>query len=131
MHQFKTYLPVLLWFLLITVLSLTPAVQLPSVPFLTSDKLAHAFFYGVFAWLMLRGYRRSAKNGWNLPTAACVFCALSSIYGALMEVFQYVFIPGRYFELGDMLANTFGAIVGVLLYALLQRKRFLATQGIL
>jgi VanZ family protein len=37
---------------------------------------------------------------------------LSTFYGVLMEFVQYAFIPGRFYEYDDMLANAIGAVIG-------------------
>ena len=45
-----------------------------------------------------------------------VFTALISIgYGMLMEVLQYFVVPGRYGESLDVLANTIGVLITVVL----------------
>lgn len=107
----KAYWPALLWLLFITGLSVMPGVQLPSFQLFSSDKLAHAVVYGVLTWLLLRAYYRShqAFSG-NVP--AFVICCISISYGILMEFVQYQFIPGRFYEVDDMLANAFGCVVG-------------------
>jgi len=41
-----------------------------------------------------------------------------------MEFVQFAFVPGRYYEYGDMLANTLGALLGLSLFIpLLRQKR--------
>jgi VanZ family protein len=86
-------------------LSLVPRVELP-VDFWNADKLYHCAAYGWLALLPVIGFadRRTALSA-----------ALSMIpLGLLLEVGQY-FIPGRMFSIPDILANTLGVILGVLL----------------
>jgi VanZ family protein len=66
------------------------------------DKWAHALVYGVLAALIYR----STSHKW-------VALGLSTAYGIAMEVVQYAFFPGRYFEIWDALANFMGAIAAI------------------
>lgn len=107
----KAFLPAFLWLLLITILSVMPGVQLPSFHLFAADKLAHAAVYGVLTWLLLRAYvltRQVPLTRWK----QALLLGLSTFYGVLMEFVQYAFIPGRFYEYDDMLANAIGAVMG-------------------
>lgn len=108
--QIKHFFPALAWLVFVTVLSTMPGVQLPRFSLIGTDKLGHAFVYGVLVWLVLRGVARAgaARSAW-IGFAAFAF---SAGYGAFMEWVQGTFFPGRFFEWDDMIANTFGAAVG-------------------
>lgn len=110
----KAYWPALLWLVIITILSVMPNVQLPSFNLFSMDKLAHAGVYGIFTWLMLRGYwkMKGTPDNKNIIVIACI----SIFYGVLMEFVQFAFIPGRFYEIDDMLANAFGSIVVLALF---------------
>lgn len=114
------YVPAFLWLLLITALSVMPGVQLPSFSLFATDKLAHAIVYAMLTWLMLRAYQRS-RNSRILSWKEWIFPVLSTAYGVLMEFVQYAFIPGRFYEYDDMLANAFGAFFGGLCFQLYQK----------
>jgi VanZ family protein len=103
----KPYLPALLWLLLVTGASIMPSVQLPKFELLAPDKFGHAFAYCVLTVLLLRGYAGAtpARPAW---TAA----AFSMLWGVLMEYVQFFFLPGRFYEYDDMLANGVGALIG-------------------
>lgn len=107
----KAYLPAFLWVLFITGLSVMPGIQLPSFQLFSADKLAHAFVYGVLTWLLLRAQLRtgSLQSGFWVEI---IICCISIAYGILMEFVQYTFIPGRFYEIDDMLANAFGCVMG-------------------
>lgn len=107
----KNYWPVFLWLLFITGLSVMPGVQLPSFQLFSADKLAHAFVYGVLTWLLLRSYTRIGPGRAGILPQV-VICGISVFYGILMEFVQYAFIPGRFYEIDDMLANAFGCLIG-------------------
>ena len=41
---------------------------------------------------------------------------VSIIYGIGMEVIQYTFFPGRFFEIPDIIANIIGSFLGLYLF---------------
>lgn len=93
-------------------LSLLPRVDLP-VDFWNADKLYHCAAYSWLALLPVIGFS-------DRRTALCA--ALSMILlGLLLEVGQY-FIPGRMFSVPDILANTLGVILGILLGNYLRKR---------
>lgn len=113
----KAYLPALLWLLLITGLSVMPGVQLPAFHLFSADKLAHAVVYGVLTWLLLRANTRTRQAPLSFGKEIVVLC-LSTIYGVFMEFVQFAFIPGRFYEYDDMLANAFGSVMGWVFFRL-------------
>ena len=88
------------WMLLITVLSLVPT---PGGALAVSDKLAHFGVYFATALLAV------ALLGLKGMSPVVLGCAGVVLYGALIEVAQY-FLPYRSFSVGDMAANTGGAL---------------------
>lgn len=82
------------------------------------DKVVHFAMYAVLAGLLLWATRGSR------PTALAVLATLLvvSAYGALDEWHQQ-FIPGRTMELGDWLADSFGALLGAAAAAFTIRAR--------
>jgi VanZ family protein len=114
-----------LWLLFITGLSVMPGVQLPSFQLFSSDKLAHAFVYGVLTYLSLRTNARVGPprvNRWNEVIILCI----SAFYGVLMEFVQYAFIPGRFYEVDDMLANAFGCVLGWVVFRFFMKKNIIS-----
>ena len=98
---------------LVTWLSLMPSAMVPSSPVRIPhlDKIAHTCFYlgfTILAWWMVssRLKPRTARR-WVVITAFG--------YGAMLEILQYLMKGGRAFSLGDMAANGFGVLLGVLL----------------
>ena len=49
---------------------------------------------------------------------------ISIIYGIGMEVVQYTFFPGRFFEIPDIIANIIGSILGLYLFKRFFNKNF-------
>ncbi len=111
----KNYRLAFLWLLLITAISTLPNPQLPDLHLFSADKVVHAGVYAVLAWLVLRGFSRF-KNRAATEREHLLIFGLTAGYGVLMEFVQYAFIPGRYYEYGDMLANALGAGVAAALF---------------
>jgi VanZ family protein len=112
----KVYWPAWAWLALVTAMSVMPGVPMPKFNLFSADKLGHAVAYGVLTWLMLRGYTQlHGAASWK---TACYLGALAAAYGVLMEFVQGTFFPNRFFEIDDMLANTAGVVVAVLLLRL-------------
>ena len=103
------------WALLIEVLVLWP--NPPDVPqgwnlfwsdFVQTDKLVHAFLFAVLAVLIVRVLIVAARPWW-------LSFAASTAFGAFTEIQQH-FIPSRAMEFGDFLADTAGAVVGLVAF---------------
>jgi VanZ family protein len=93
-------------------LSLLPRVDLP-VDFWNADKLYHCAAYSWLALLPVIGF-----SDWRTALTAA-FSMI--ILGLLLETGQY-FIPGRMFSVPDILANTLGVILGILLGNYLRKR---------
>ena len=79
-----------------------------------SDKLVHLFLYTLFSFLLLIENKKSKRN---------IFLLLFAIiYGILMELLQHFFTSYRSFEFYDILANSFGAILGFILFTQIRTK---------
>jgi VanZ family protein len=107
----KYYLYPLLWLIFVTGLSVMPGVQLPKFDLFSSDKLAHAFVYGVLCILILYGWKGIQRKPLIWAPVLMAVC-ISAAYGIMMEFVQYAFIPGRMYEVDDMIANAAGAMTG-------------------
>lgn len=117
----KNYIPALIWLLIVTGMSVTPNMQLPKFDLFATDKLGHLAAYGLLMWLLLWGNRRSAGRRPDWKTGLALF-AFSSGYGILMEFVQGAFIPGRFYEVDDMIANAAGAALAWAVYRLFERN---------
>jgi VanZ like family len=97
--------PVVLWMAVIFVGS--SLARLPAIPGGFSDKTAHASEYAVFGFLLARGL---AGPRWLSITlrSACAAVVLATLYGVTDE-FHQRFVPGRDFEVRDMMADAAGS----------------------
>jgi VanZ family protein len=98
--------------------------RLPDIPGGFSDKTAHAAEYAVLGVLLARAL---AGPGWLSLRFPSVVAAtvLAALYGVSDECHQ-LFVPGRNFEVRDMMADAAGASVatGVLwLLGIIRRNR--------
>jgi VanZ family protein len=114
MRNFLRYwLPLIAYCLLIFVQSSSELpVELPGVPYL--DKVLHAGGYGLLGILFYRAYRSRwpSASGWTMANASLLSAAF---YGMTDEIHQY-FVPGRSADPWDWLADTIGAMLGVVAY---------------
>lgn len=101
------------WAITLAVLSLAPSSRLPKIhswsDLITVDKFAHALVYAIFAVLLYQ----VLKTKVNSPKLLALFIAAS--YGAFMEFLQHISATGRTYEFADMIANTAGALLAMVL----------------
>lgn len=102
------------WGIAILLLSTVGGVKPPRImpDLLEPDKLAHAAAYCVLATLVTWGFARNGYSFWKAVLWSTLF---SITYGVTMELLQYQFFPNRYFKVWDMVANTTGCLISILL----------------
>ncbi|MDX9918204.1 MAG: VanZ family protein [Gudongella sp.] len=81
-------------------------------------KYAHFFAYLLLSGLVLNALRLSLHRSWGYRAVIAV--AVCVLYAASDEIHQ-IFVPGRSAQLRDVLIDTSGALVGIVIYALLLR----------
>jgi VanZ family protein len=121
----KNWILPAIWLLIITGLSVMPGAQIPKIHLFSMDKLGHLLAYGVLCGLVLRAAQPNRTNWRSRAIWAILF---ASMYGILMEIIQFSFVPGRFYEYADMMANAFGALLGACLYLLGRMFKFQGTQ---
>jgi VanZ family protein len=114
------------WALLVALLSLMPGDDMPDKNWLGipgADKMAHAFFYFIFALLVSA---KMSKNQIPKLNKTMPWPFVSAIlYGGMMELLQDLTQSGRQPEWADIIANTLGAGAGVLFYPFLMKIRLI------
>jgi VanZ family protein len=94
--------------------------SVPDVPDLlpgaSSDKLAHGIVYSGLGFLLARALTAARPERLGLRLTATVVL-LAVLYGLSDEVHQ-LFVPGRAFELRDLLADLIGSALGAGAYRL-------------
>lgn len=107
------------WALLIFVLSSIPHISTPGFfSFSNSDKIAHLGMYMPLGFLLFY-----ALEEWPCFTGKATInqaLIIGSLYGLSDEVHQ-LFVPGRYFDLGDLLADSSGIFFGCISYLFIKK----------
>lgn len=115
----------ILWALFILILSLISGDSIPDVnvwDWISIDKLAHAFMYGTLVFLLTTGLKRQYSNGWLRYYAKSTAFWIGMFYGLLLEIMQLLMNMDRYFEIGDIIANTIGCILGIIGFVVIYGK---------
>jgi VanZ family protein len=96
---------------------------IPAPPSGFTDKHEHFFFYGILGALSLRALAKGTWRGVTLATVAAAI-AISTAYGVSDE-FHQRFVPGRDYEVLDMVADGLGAVMAAVLlwaWAIIKRR---------
>ena len=114
-RSWRYHVLTLLWAFAVAVLTLSPAVSQPEVPFLNIpyfDKIAHTGIFAVLSFLMARGIVKQQNAVTNFKNAFFITLPITVSYGGLIEYLQN-FVPGRSVELFDLIANIAGVLLGL------------------
>ncbi len=101
-----------IWTVLITILSLITVEGMKSdIALAHKDKIVHFVFYFIFVlfWFSVK------KTGSNLKKISRTVFLWAVGYGMLMELLQNLLTDNRTADVLDVLANTLGALVALLL----------------
>lgn len=116
----RAFGPALLYMLLIWALSSFPIqVDLSRVPL--RDKGVHFVEYGALSVLLTYALRTTAPQRHPVLTWATAVL-ITLVWGAIDEIHQ-AFVPGRFSDTGDLIADGCGAAVGSLVYLLIRRQK--------
>lgn len=112
--------PAIAWALTLFVLSSIPDIPSPIHLGTWDDKLQHFAAYAILGALVLRATAIDSRlpNGRNFMMTF----ALCTFFGATDEVHQY-FVPGRFMEFNDFVADAAGVVAGALVYLWLCKRR--------
>lgn len=112
---YRNQAPAILWALLIFVVSSIPNLSAPKLGIEFQDKWQHLIVYGIFGYLLCRAFYfqdvyRGIKHHYIFYTIL-----VGILYGITDEIHQY-FVPGRYSETLDVIADALGVLLGLLLF---------------
>lgn len=112
----KQYWASVSWALVLAVLMLLPQDSFPESKLLSYDKIAHLGVFSILSFLVLWG-KRNKKDKARLENKYLLnSLTICVVYGFVLEILQSV-VPGRMTDIYDLLANTIGAIVGVVVFS--------------
>jgi aminopeptidase YwaD len=108
----------LIWAAIMLVLTLTPADEMPSTPhweLLSFDTAAHAGVFAVLAVLSWFSMRRQVRWPALARQAGPVVLVICVLFGGLIEILQYAMHLGRQAEWTDLLGDSLGAALALLI----------------
>jgi len=122
------YIPIV-WTLVIAILMCLPGKMLPkevgfSIP--QFDKVVHIGLFGGFVFLWSLWKTRRVHEPAVLLPWFFLFYVLANVYGISMEFVQKYWIPGRDYDLADIIADMIGA---GLAYGLVHLLLLFSTEG--
>jgi VanZ family protein len=118
MKLHRAHIFAILWTLFIASSCLLPATTFRSFSFdtlLELDKIVHFVLYAVFTIF----WGVSIKDIKLKQKIALLLTGI--IYGILIEVLQSSMALGRSYDIGDIVSNTIGCVIGVILITFVQR----------
>ena len=94
-------------------------MNLFGIPYI--DKIGHFGMYAIWTFLFLRAL--STSDGMTLKKAFWMTLIIGILTGIVLEYGQYFMGQGRSFELADMAASAFGALIGLEVGYFLRKKQ--------
>jgi len=109
---FKSYWPGVAWFVLACVAFFIPGSALPDnqiFSLLEVDKLVHVgmFTIMIVLWYLPMHHKGTSSSRWLIRVPLIFFG-----YSIAVEFIQHYFIPGRSFDLADIIADAAGCLLG-------------------
>lgn len=109
---FFIYLPLCVYWVTLFILTTIPIESVPRF-FDAQDKIEHLIAYFLLAWLLAFTLHFQRKNKFLSKNYTYITIIFIVFYAAIDEIHQ-IFIPGRYCDLIDWIADFIGGIFGVL-----------------
>lgn len=116
MHKHLALVLAIGYTLLITVLSLISLSGVPKLGSSFDDKIYHFGAYMVFVFFWYNYYRKTSSK-YKIIISASIALA----YGIIVEVMQGTFTTYRTEDIADVLANSLGVLMAVLLIILYKK----------
>jgi hypothetical protein len=127
----KKFIPATIWFFVVLVIICLPKEDIPEVDGwwgwlnkIYFDKWIHAGIFAVMAFLFMYPFIRAALATRIKNQIILVIAILICLWGFTTELIQ-LYIPGRSFDMLDWAADSFGALLALLLCRRLLPKRSL------
>lgn len=100
---------------------LLPQDNFPDSKLLSYDKLAHVGVFAGLSFLILLGF--FIKERKHTRKQLVITLTISIVYGSFLEYLQ-TYVPGRMTDLYDFIANCTGGVVGVIIFSIFTRQKF-------
>lgn len=113
MIKYRKYIYPLFWLILLIYASVSSPSKIPNINlFEHADKVVHFIFYFVFTILLIPVFVK--KSRYYKSFLLSFFAATTT--GIIFELIQYHATSSRSGDLSDVIANTLGAMSGLLFY---------------
>ncbi|MEX0636512.1 MAG: VanZ family protein [Ferruginibacter sp.] len=116
---FKTYVPAVLWTVLLLALLCTPGKDLPNLGEWTEliklDKWLHILFFGMMALFYMFPLMQKKLPRPLLQVQFLKISLAVCVWGFCTECIQYFWVSGRTFDLYDAVADAIGATIAYFL----------------
>ena len=110
----KNHVLSIVWAMIIALLTLTSGGMEVDSEYENVDKVAHAFTFLILSFLLIVGFKKECNYLFHMDVRySSVLLAI--MYGVTIEFLQ-ILVPGRQFELMDIVANSVGSVFGMLLF---------------
>ena len=99
--------------------TLLPSSSMPSLSIwelFSFDSFAHAFLFAVLTYLMIVGLKKQYTYPKLKHYAIRTALLISSMFGVCIELLQHHFISGRQGDIIDVLSNTIGCLLGIVIF---------------
>lgn len=109
----------LFWTIAITVACLVDMSTVPAANVENIDKVAHLSFYAIFSILWFLYLRNKIENTKKL---FLILFLLSVFFGIFIEFCQSTFTENRQADINDVIANTIGAVIGLIIMSFFNKR---------
>ena len=86
------------------------------------DKIVNIGLFGSLAFSFFYHFESSTNQKYKTVRVKAYVLIFCMLYGIAMEYYQKYYVPSRGFEVGDMLADTVGAIIALPIFTWLINK---------
>jgi VanZ family protein len=108
-----------MWAAVILLTTLLPSSSMPPLSiweFFSFDSFAHAFLFAILCYLMIVGLKKQFTYPKIKHYAIRVSLFISTMFGISIELLQHFLVQGRQGDIMDVLSNTTGCLIGILLF---------------
>lgn len=107
--------------IILAFLMLLPSERFPESKLLSYDKLGHMAVFGFLYLLLAIAFTKQTQSGWFKNNYRNTALTISIVYSLLLEFIQRS-IPGRSFDLYDLIANSVGVVIGLIIFSVFNKK---------
>jgi VanZ family protein len=120
-RKILVYFPLIIYWIILLIATSIPTDDFPRILLSVGDKIKHFIAYAILAGYLTLAFAVQERVKWLSKNIVIYAIIVASLYGIIDE-FHQSFIPGRFFEMYDWLADILGAIAGSNIINLLIKK---------